>query len=485
LRRLLSIAHILGAMLMLLGAAYLLPIGWSAVSHDGTLDSFLIAAAGTFVAGLLLWAPTLRGKRELQARDGSLLVVITWITLAAAATVPLRLEIPGLSFTDAFFETISALTTTGATLLVGLDALPQSINVWRHLLQWIGGMGMIVMAVAILPLLGVGGMQLFRAETPGPMKETKLTPRITQTASYLWLVYAGATALCIVSLRIAGMNWYEAICHGFSTLSLGGFSTHDANIAAFDSPAIEGVLIVFMLIACLNFTTHFLAFRHRSLAPYARDPEARWVIVSILAIAVLLTVYLHLTGVFEQWPQSIRHAVFNTVSMGTTTGFSSVGTSQWPMFAGLLLLLLCSIASSSGSTGGGIKMIRSLVLCKQALRELLRMSHPRAVRPLVLGGQVVAQPLVLAVLGFMLLYGVTLVGLTLLMVATGVDFTSAFSGVVTCLNNTAPGPGGMGLTLSYLALNDFQTWVFAFAMLAGRLEMVIVFVLFTPAFWRR
>ena len=484
-QRVLAIAHVQGGMLMVMAATYLLPIGWSIVVRDGTTDSFIKAAIGTALCGLALWAPTRRWSRELQSRDGCLLVVLAWVSMAGAATVPLRLEIEGLSFTDAFFETISAVTTTGGTVLVGLDTLPQSLNVWRCALQWFGGMGIIVLAIAILPLLGVGGMQLFKAETPGPMKESKLTPRITQSAKYLWFVYTALTALCIVALRMAGMDWYEAVCHGFATLSLGGFSTRDASIAAWNSPAIEAVLVVFMLLAVLNFVTHFTALHDRSFRPYGRDPEARWALGIIVGSGIAIASYLVWQGTIPQPATALRHAMFNTVSIATTTGYASIDYDAWPLFAGLWMLLLCVVSSSSGSTGGGIKMVRTLILFRQATREMLRTSHPRAVRPLVLSGQIVSPQVIQAVLGFMLLYGATLVGLTLLLVATGLDFTSAVTGIVACLNNTGPGLAKLGPAQNYQGLTDFQTWVCTFAMLVGRLELLTVFVLMTPAFWRR
>ncbi len=484
-QRVLAIAHVLGGMLMVMAATYLLPIAWSVGAGDGTTDSFVEAAIGTVAAGLLLWTPTRRWRRELQARDGCLLVVLTWLLMASAAMVPFLLELPQLSVTDAFFESMSALTTTGATVLTGLDALPQSLNLWRHALQWFGGMGIIVLAIAVLPLLGVGGMQLFKAEMPGPMKETKLTPRITQTAKYLWLLYVSLTAMCIVALRAAGMTWFEAVCHGFSALALGGFSTRDDSIGGFDSPAIEMILGVFMLLAVVNFTTHFLALRSRSLEPYARDVEARWVWMSVTGAIVALAAYLWWTGTYADPAQALRVAAFKTVSMATSSGYTGADYEQWPPLAGMGLLMIGGLCSSSGSTGGGIKMARTLVLFKQAGRELLRMSHPRAVRPLLLNRQVVGDHVVLAVLGFMLLYGATLLGVTLLLVATGLDLTSAFGGAYACLNNIGPALGVLGPTDNYAGLTDFQTWICVFAMLAGRLELLTVFVLVTPAFWRR
>lgn len=484
-QRVLAIAHVLGGMLMVMAATYALPIAWSVAVDDGVTGSFIEAALGTAVAGLALWAPTLRFKRELQARDGCLLVVLTWLSMAGAASVPFMLELPGISFTDAYFESMSALTTTGATVISGLDALPQSLNLWRHALQWFGGMGIIVLAVAILPLLGVGGMQLFKAEMPGPMKENKLTPRITQTAKYLWLIYVTLTLLCMGSLRLAGMSWFDAVCHGFSALALGGFSTRDDSVGGFDSPAIEAVLIVFMLFAVLNFLTHFAALRSRSPQAYLRDTEARWVLASIGSAVFLMTAYLWLTGTYADPLGAFRSAAFTTVSMATASGYAGVDYELWPAFASLSVLVLGALCSSSGSTGGGIKMVRTLILVKQASRELLRISHPRAVKPMILNRQIVGNNVIFAVLGYMLLYGVTLAGVTMLLMITGLDIVSSFSGALACLNNIGPALGVLGPTDNYQSLGDFQTWILAFTMLAGRLELLTFFALLTPTFWRR
>ncbi len=484
-RQLLVIAHVMGGLLMVFSGTFLLPLGWSLAVGDGTHRSFLVSAASTLGAGLVLFGATRRFGRELQSRDGPLLVVLGWITMALSASVPLMLEIRGLSFTDAFFETISALTTTGATVLTGLDTLPQSINVWRHALQWFGGMGIIVLAVAILPLLGVGGMQLYRAETPGPMKESKMTPRITQTAKYLWLLYGGLTAACVAALHAAGMNWYEAVCHAFSAMALGGFSTRDSSVMAFDSVAIELVLVTFMMLAVLNFTTHFMALRKRSAKVYLHDGEAIAVWVVMLGSCLMLGAFLWWQGTYQDFWTALRHATFNAVSIGTSSGYMSVDYDQWPIFAPMWMLLLCTIASSAGSTGGGVKMIRVLILARQAANELKRMVHPRAVTPLRIAGQVVETRVILGVLGFMLLYGFTVVLLTFLLMATGLDFVSAFSGVIASVNNTGPGLALLGPTQNYQVLTDFQTWVCSFAMLAGRLELLTLFVLLAPAFWRK
>jgi len=484
-RQLLVTAHVLGAFLVMFTFAFALPLGWSLGVGDGAHRSFAYAAAGCAVLGALLWLPTRSVARELQPRDGALLVVTSWLAAALVSTVPFLIELPHLSFTDAFFEAMSGLTTTGSTVLTGLDTLPQSLNIWRHALQWFGGMGIIVLAVAILPLLGVGGMQLYKAETPGPLKEGKLTPRITQTAKYLWLLYAAFTLVCILSLRWAGLSWFEAVCHAFSTLALGGFSTRDASVSGFESPAVEMIMAAFMMVAVLNFATHFVAIRQRSLRVYLRDVEAFTVLWVTLGSCLLLGSFLYWKGIYPTFEEALRHATFNTISLATSSGFMSDDYAQWPLFASMWLLLLATVGSSAGSTGGGIKMIRAIILVRQSGHELLRLIHPRAVRPLVVGGQVIEQRVVLAVLGFMLLWGVTTTVLVFGMLATGADFVTAVSVVVACVNNLGPGLGEHGPAANYQALSDLQTWMMTFAMLAGRLELLTFFVVFTPAFWRK
>lgn len=479
------IAHVLGGMLMVFAATLALPFAWSLAVADGIHFHFLYTSAGCLLAGALMWAATRRFRRELEPRDGCLLVVLGWLVMSVVGAVPLLLAIPGLSFTDAYFEAAAGLTTTGASVLNGLERLPQSLNVWRHAMQWYGGMGIIVMAVAILPMLGVGGMQLYKNEMPGPMKESRLTPRITQTAKYLWLIYTGMTLVCIVFLHWAGLDWFESVCHAFSAMSLGGFSTRDASVAALESPAVEAVLTGFMLIAVLNFSTHFVALRQRSIAVYLRDPEAPAVFVLLGASSTVLGVYLYAIEQYPTFGESLRHAIFNTVSLGTSTGYMSQDYAAWPLFASLWMLFLACVASSAGSTGGGIKMIRSLILLKQSRRELNRLVHPRAIAPLTINGQIVDNRIIFAVLGYMLLWGMTQIGITLLLLITGQDFMSAFSAAIAAVNNLGPALGEYGPTQNYAPLSDFETWVLAVAMVAGRLELLTFFVVFTPAFWRR
>lgn len=485
-QRALTVIHALGLLLVVFSLSYVMPVATSFIYADFTLlYDFLLAMLWTASAGTLMWLLTRRHKGELSIRHGYLLVVAMWTSMPAFASIPLLLVIPGLSFTDAYFETMSGLTTTGATVLVGLDKLPPAINIWRHELNWLGGMGIIVLAVAVLPLLGIGGRQLFKAETPGPMKDSALTPRITETARNLWLVYFGITVACILLLKIVGMNWLDAICHAFAAMGLGGFSTHDASVGFFNSPAIEFVLIVFMLIASLNFATHFLAWRGRSLKVYLSDAEALATLTLILSSCVGIGMFLWWRGIYPNFWTALRHASFNLVSLATDCGFTSVDFNQWPIFAPMWMLFLSCIAASSGSTGGGIKMIRTLVLVKQAGREFIKLLHPTAVNPMKIGGHVVANNIVFAVLGFIFLYFMSVVILTFALLISGLDFISSFSAVIACINNAGPGLGMVGPTSNFGVLTDFQTWVCTTAMLVGRLEIFTVLILFTPAFWRR
>jgi trk/ktr system potassium uptake protein len=481
----LGVAHVLGLVLAIFGVAYVLPVGCSIITGDGLWLQFIMAAAINTGVGLAIALATLKFRRELKPRDGFLLVTLVWVLMSASATIPLLLALPQLSFTRAFFETMSGLTTTGSTVLTDLEHLPRSLVFWRASLQWFGGLGIIVMALAVLPLLGVGGMQLYKAEAPGPIKDEKLAPRITETAKSLWLVYATLTGVGIISLRICGMSWFDAICHSFSVVGLGGFSTHDDNIAHFKSPAIEFVLIVLMFVASLNFARHFVALRRLSLQTYTRDPEFKAIVAiltaSVLVIAGLLTWH----GVYPGFMTSLRHSAFNVVSMATTTGFVTQDYSTWPVFAPIWMLFLSCIVCSTGSTGGGIKMFRTLLLARQAGRELKLLVHPSAMAPVRIGGRVIPDRVADAVLGFIFLYFMTVALLTFALLMSGLDFDSSFSAIVAGINNTAHGLGTVGPVRNYHSLTVFQTWVCTVAMLLGRLEIFSVLVLLTPAFWRK
>jgi trk system potassium uptake protein TrkH len=437
------------------------------------------------VIGLAIAGATRRYKRELKARDGFLLVTLAWVLMSLSAAVPLMIALPGISFTDAYFEAVSGLTTTGSTVITGLDNLPPSINLWRHALHWFGGIGIIVLAVAVLPLLGVGGMALYRAETPGPVKDEKLTPRITETAKALWLTYIGLTAVAVVALRFAGMGWFDALCHAFSAMGLGGFSTRDASIGAFDSAAIEIVLIVLMLVATLNFSRHFMALRNRSLDPYRRDSEAKAILVLVGASVVAIALLLTLRGTYPTFLEALRHSAFNVVSVASTTGFVSQDFGLWPIFAPVWMLFLSCIVCSTGSTGGGIKMFRTLLLARQAQREMKLLVHPSAVIPIRIGDHIVQDRIAYSVLAFIFLYFQTIAVLTFALLLTGMPLVDAFTSVVSSVNNLGPGIGQTGPAGNYQGLTDTQTWICTFAMLLGRLEIFSVLILFTVAFWRK
>lgn len=480
---LLHVIRPLGILLMAFTVAFLPPIA-VAIGYDepGALP-FAIGAAVCLFSGFAMWLAGIRHRRELKSRDGFLLVALIWVLVAAVSLVPFSVGL-GMSITDAAFESVSGVTTTGSTVITGLDNLPHAYNLWRLQLHWIGGLGIIGLALAVLPLLGVGGMQVYRAEASGPIKDSKLTPRFVQTARSIWAIYLGLTVASAVAFHLAGMSWFDAICHSFTVLSLGGFSTYDASIGHFDSPLIEAVAIVFMVLAAMNFATHFVAWRGRSLRAYLHDAEIRTIVVVLLLSSAAMAAYIVVSGVYDDPLFAFRHALFNVVSVALTCGLVSADYSQWPMICTLWMLLLSSIMSSAGSTGGGIKMIRLLILFKQSARELVSLVHPSAVQTLKVGGQVIGDRTVLSVFGFIHLYTMSVVSLSLVLVVSGLEFDIAFSAVLASINNTGPGIGIVGPAGSYQPLTDFQTWICTAAMLLGRLELFVLIVLMTPTFWK-
>jgi trk system potassium uptake protein len=481
----LAVAHVLGLMMAFFGLLYLLPIAWSLGVQDGAVIDFVAAALINAFVGLMVATATRRFRRELKPRDGFLLVALSWALMSASAAVPFMIALPDLGFTDAYFEAMSGLTTTGSTVLNHLDALPQSINLWRHLLHWIGGIGIIVLAVAVLPLLGVGGMQLYKAETPGPVKDEKLTPRITETAKSLWFTYLAITVVGVVALRIAGMGWFDAICHCMSAIALGGFSTHDKSVGYFGSTVVEVVLALIMIVGALNFSRHFLALRNLSLRPYRKDSEAKAVLIVLGGSVVLVTMFLWLNGTYSGFAESLRHSFFNVISIATTTGFVTENYEAWPAFIPVWMLFLSCITCSTGSTGGGIKMFRTLLLVRQARRELKLLVHPSAVIPIRIGGVAIPDRVAYSVLAFIFLYFGTILVLTFAMLATGLDLVTSFSAIVGSINNLGPGLGEVGPSVNFEPLTHTQTWICTLAMLIGRLEIFSVLVLFTATFWRK
>ncbi|MBN8473708.1 potassium transporter TrkG [Sulfuritalea sp.] len=478
------LVRVFGALLMGFALCLAVPMGLSWYLGDGAHSAFDEAFLLTLATGAGLYFTARREKRELKVRDGFLLVVVIWTLLPVFAALPLILQL-NISFTDAYFEAMSGLTATGATVLTGLDHMPLSINFWRTFMHWIGGMGVVVLAVAILPLLGIGGRQMFKAETPGPMKESGLTPRIAETAKGLWKVYFLFTVLCTLAYWHAGMGGWDALMHAFSTMGLGGFSTRDASLAHYESLEIEMVAISFALISGINYATHYMAFAGHSFAPYRRDPELPY-FLGVLALSTLaLSAYLIYLDVFADLMTALRYVAFHVVSLSTSLGLATTDYGQWPMFAQLWMLFLGSFAACSGSTGGGIKMIRAMILYKQVYRELVLAMHPRAVYPARIAGAPVTPQIIAAVMAFGFIYMVSIVSLTLLMSASGLDILTGFSAVVATINNTGPGLNLVGPTSNFGVLSDFQTWVCSFAMLLGRLEIFTLLVVLTPAFWRR
>ena len=478
-----GILKILGILIAFFSITMLPPIAVSLVYGDNTHGVFLFSMVIMLATGLGLWWPARKYQGELRLRDGFLVVVLIWVVLSLMAAIPFLLaDNPSMRVIDALFESTSGLTTTGATILSGIDDLPRSILFYRQQLQWLGGMGIIVLAVAVMPALGVGGMQLYRAETPGPMKDNKLTPRITETAKAIWYLYLGLTILCGVSYYLAGMNAFDAICHAFSTVAIGGFSTHDASLGYFNDNRIYLLACVFMILAGLNFALHFSAVRFRRVSIYLLDPEAR-VYFSLLAGAVVITIAMLLThDVFEGPVDSIIQGLVQAVSIVTTTGFATTDFTAWPTFVPIFLILLSTAGGCAGSTAGGMKIIRMMLLFKQGVREISRLVHPSALIPIKLGGKPVSDNVINAVWGFLSLYLFSFTVLLVLMLATGVDLVTAFSAVTASLNNLGPGLGDVAK--NYATITDAGKVILTFAMLLGRLELFTLLVLFTPVFWK-
>jgi len=477
---------LLSRIMMAFSFAFWVPMAWAWFGDADHLLAVWGASFGlTFISGFSLMLLTRQHSRELLARDGFLLVNMVWVVLTAYAAVPLLFTVPDITVSKAYFEAMSGLTATGATALSGLDDLPLSVNIWRCFLQLIGGLGIMLLVVAVLPLLGLGGMQLYKAETPGPMKDTKFTPRISETARGLWTVYFVFSVACLLAYRWAGMTWADAFMHMCTTMGLGGFSSHDASFGYWNSPAIETVAIVFMALAGISFLRYFVVLRTLSVRPITTDREIR-VYFTVLVLSVLLvTLLLALNQVEDDWLVALRTSAFHVLSLATTTGYSSTDYSTWPIFVPVFLMFLGTFVSCAGSTGGGIKMVRMVLLVKQARREMVRIIHPRVVNPVTMGGQAIASSTMTTVLGFMLIYGAATLGLTFVMLLTGLDIVTAFSAVVATANNIGPGLGDVGPASNYGVLNGFQLGVLSFAMLLGRLELLTVLVLFTGHFWRR
>ncbi len=480
--RLPTIFRITGTLLILFSPAMLVPVIVAWLYSEQTMGSFTTAFAITLATGCLFW---LLGRGRLRPRDGDgfLITALAYLGLGLFGAIPFHLDdSTALSYTDSVFESVSGITTTGATVLTGLDEMPKSILFYRHLLQWLGGMGIVVLAVAILPMLGIGGMQLYRAESPGAVKDNKLTPRIAETAKALWYLYLGLTLACAFAYWLAGMNPFDAICHSFSTIAIGGFSTHDASMGHFDSGAIEWVAIVFMVFAGINFGLHFIAWKRKTLAYYAADWEVR-LYLAVLAGVALITCY-----VLMQYPQAvpnpIRDGLFQAISITTTTGFTTTNFSLWPSMTSVLLMFAALAGGCAGSTAGGLKIMRVLMVYRLCVCEIKRLIHPLGVFPLTINRERVPDRVANAIWSFCFAYfGIFVILVCLVMGFSELDFISAFSAVAACLSNLGPGLGDVAQ--NYHGLPDAVALLLMFAMILGRLEVFTLLVLFTGAFWRR
>ncbi len=478
------IQRISGILIMLFSCSLLPPIIINYIYMEDAAEAFFTSYLALLIVGFCLWLPVKNSKTDLRLRDGFIVVVLFWFILSVSGTLPLVLyERLDISLTDAFFESVSGLTTTGATVLTDLDSLPHSILFYRQELQWLGGMGIIVLAVAVLPMLGIGGMQLYKAETPGPIKDNKLTPRITETAKALWYIYLTLTILCALAYWFAGMSFFDAVAHSFSTVAIGGFSTHDASLGYFNNPLIEVVAIVFMFLGGVNFALHFIAFRNWDIKAYIQDSEFKVYVRVLLTVSIIAVTFLQFTHVTSGFSESLLLGVFHVVSIATTTGFATTEFHLWPSFLPVLLIFTSFIGGCAGSTGGGIKVIRIILLLKQGMREMTRLIHPKAVILVKIGKKPVADSVIDAVWGFFAIYVAVFVLMMLLLMASGLDQITSFSAVAATLNNLGPGLGDVAL--NYSGINDFSKWVLSFGMLLGRLEIFTLLVLLTPAFWRK
>lgn len=478
------IVHVLSKLAVLYAVLLLVPTLVSYLYHDSAFNAFAGTALATLAGSTAVWAATRKHDRELRPRDGFTLVFLLWLGFAAISALPFYLYFPNIGYTDAFFEAVSGLTTTGATVMSSLDTLAPSLNFWRHMMNWLGGMGIIVLAVAILPMLGVGGTQLFKAEIPGIDKDSKMAPRISQTAKRLWLVYLSFTLLTCMGLKWAGMGWFDAVCHAMSAFALGGFSTHDASIAFFDSPAIEAVLIAATILGAVNFASHFAMAREKSPKPYWRDEEARAMLTILAASIAAASVYMWQQGYYTPL-EALRYVGFNFVSIGLANGFANADFATWPLLVTLWMFFLSNVLANTGSMGGGIKMARALVLAKFSLREVSLLLHPNAVRTVKLNRRSISDRTAMAVMAFIFVYFMTVVIFTLGLLASGMDFITALSATIACITNAGPGLGAVGPADNYAALSGLQKWMCAAVMLLGRLEIFTVFILFTPDYWKK
>lgn len=471
----------LGVLFLVFSTTLLPPLGLSVVAGDEYTAEFSITLVAALLVGLALWAPMRKRADVIRTRDGFLIVALMWIAMSLLGAVPFMLALD-MNFVDAVFESASGYTTTGSTVLVGLDALPQSILFYRQEIQWLGGIGVVVVAIALLPMLGIGGMQLYKAETPGPFKDERLAPRMTRTAKNICLIYVALTGTCALAYWLAGMDAFDAIAHSFSTLSTGGYSTHDASLAYFDSPAIEMVAVCFMLIGSISFSVHFIAWRTLRLNQYTRDSQTKMFLLITLALTVFVAMQLYRNDIAATGLDAIRVGAFEVVSVISSTGFGLSDFASWPLDLPVLMIFMSFIGGCAGSTAGGMKVVRFLILERQARSHILRLIHPQSVSRIRLDGAVVSSSVIEGIWGYFTVYVAIFATFMIVLTMDGMDQVTAFGAVATCLNNLGPGLGDVAS--NFAAVSDGGKLLLVLAMLFGRLEIFTLLVLLTPGFWR-
>ena len=476
-----SILNLLGILLAIFSLSFIPPLILSVLYAEQLSEIFLYSFLFLIILGGFMWFTSRQNDLPLNISDGFIITTMFWVVLACAGSIPFYFF--GLSANDAIFESVSGITTTGATVIVGLDELPKSLLLYRQLLQWIGGMGLIILAVAVMPALGIGGGQLYKMELPGSHGNQRLTPKITDSAKALWKIYFGLTMICAFLYVLSGMNLFDAIAHSLSTVAGGGFSTHDASIGFFNSGLIETVCIIFMLLSAASFAVHYAAIFGGKPLKYFYDSEFRF-FLSVVAMIIILSIIIHsLSNSYTDILLNIRSSIFHTVSIVTTSGFTTENYSLWPGFLPYLLLVGAFMGACSQSVGGGIKTWRVLIMVNQAYKEILNIIHPNAVLSSKIGNKVIDSKIAEKVWGFFSIYVFIFMFLLMAMLGTGLDFESAFSAIGACLNNLGPGLGDVAS--NYKNVNEVGKLILCFAMILGRLEIFTLLVLFTPAFWRR
>jgi trk system potassium uptake protein len=476
-----ALLKIFGLLSVVFGSSMLPPALVSVIDADGHHLFFLVTGAVGIVLGVIAMVVRPAAEPVLRTRDGFLVVALAWFSVSLFGAIPF-VVVGGFDLVTAIFESASGFTTTGSTAIVGLDDLPRSLLLFRQQTQWLGGIGVVVAAIALLPILGTGGMQLMKAETTGPAKSDKLHPRIKHTAQALWRLYLGFTVACALAYWFAGMPVFDAIAHSFTTVSTGGYSIYDASIGHYNSASIELVAIVFMMLGAINYAVHFRALTKLSARPYFENAEARSFAFTVLILIALTAGVLSLAGGTAPG-NALRLAAFQVVSVITSTGYGIDDFSVWPSLLPVMLIFVCFIGGCAGSTAGGMKVIRFLVMSKQAVIEVTRLIHPRLVRPLKIGNGIVDDGVVRAVWSFFTVYLFVFVILMLSLMWLGLDQVTAFAAVATCLNNLGPGLGDVAS--NFASVSDPVKLICAFACILGRLEVLTIFVLFTPGYWRR